>query len=120
MCSTLLGWPVGVLMATRPTSALTLSVAHQILAEAHRQAAEGDAATYIALQLADELRERGGWKANTCQPLLLAYISARGEDEEPAGPELLLAEIFDPASPTGQAEAARANPDSHEWLGHDR
>lgn len=39
---------------------------------------------------------------------------------DPSGPELLLAEIFDPAYPTGQAEAARANPDSHEWLGHDR
>lgn len=39
---------------------------------------------------------------------------------QPAGPELLLAEIFDQAYPTGQAEAARANPDCHEWLGHNR
>lgn len=69
-------------MTTRPVKALTRSVAHQILADAHRQAADGEAAGYIALQLAEELRDRGGWKANTCQPLLLAYILARGETGE--------------------------------------
>ena len=66
-------------MSTRPTKTLTLAVARQILADAKRSAADGDAATYIALQLAEELRDRGGWKANTCQPLLLAYVMAASE-----------------------------------------
>lgn len=68
---------------------------------------------------------------------------------EPSGPELLLAEIFDPTHPTGRSELssefpcpncrkadgvhargcltllagqldAQSGPDSREWLGHDR
>lgn len=48
-----------------------------------------------------------------------ADLMARKRSAE-SGPELLLAEIFDPAYPTGQAEAARDNPDSHDWLGPNR
>jgi CRP-like cAMP-binding protein len=67
-------------MAVRPVAAMTDAVAVQILRDAHREWASSpaDVASHLAVQLADEILARGGWKANTCRPLLRAYELSRG------------------------------------------
>lgn len=65
-------------MSSRPAHALTESVAADIVRDAQSRSSElgRDTAALIAVQLADEVLARGGWKANTCAPLLRAYQMA--------------------------------------------
>lgn len=60
-------------MSTRPTAALNESAAKQIIAEKQRWVPPRRLAAALAVDLANEILARGGWKANTCAPLLRAY-----------------------------------------------
>lgn len=70
-------------MSTRPVSAMTESVARQILSDARKQIKINESETwpslavYLAVELADEILARNGWKVNSCKPLLRAYEMAR-------------------------------------------
>jgi hypothetical protein len=66
-------------MTTRPTTAMNESVAQQIVADM-----DGDAVS-IALALAAEISQRGGWKANSCRPLLRAFEIARSRNSAMSG-----------------------------------
>lgn len=59
-------------MTTLPKAAMNEAVAAEIAL------AEPDP-TRLAVMLADEILARGGWKPNTCKPLLRAYEIARAK-----------------------------------------
>lgn len=63
-------------MSVRPANALNEAVARQIVRD-HR----GDAGA-IAVALAREITDRGGWKANTCKPLHRAFELASGQEAD--------------------------------------
>jgi hypothetical protein len=65
-------------MTGRPVAALTESVARQIVREHNGNRA------LIAVALVEEVIARGGWKANTCKPLLRAFELAAPSPASPA------------------------------------
>ena len=64
----------GQRMSGRPSGALSETVARQIVQEYR-----GDTGA-IAVALAREITDRGGWKANTCKPLHRAFGLASGQE----------------------------------------
>jgi hypothetical protein len=88
-------------MTGRPVAALTESVARQIVREHNGNRDR------IAVALAEEVIARGGWKANTCKPLLrafeLAAPSLPGEAETPSRVVML--------TPTGDRVVVLRGPD---------